>query len=93
MDGDGAVLGLGLTGCLRLGAVLAFLDGWDGAWDLPLLRVSTIVKVGWFVDESLGLWTKMNIRVRFRVEMKNMMKLGCLLVIMEVDDDCLVIRR
>ena len=41
----GAVLGLGLTSCLRLGAILAFLDGWDVAWDLPLLRVSTMVRV------------------------------------------------
>jgi hypothetical protein len=45
MDGGGAVLGLGLTGCLRLGAILAFLAGWDVAWDLPLLRVSTMVRV------------------------------------------------
>lgn len=45
MDGGGAVLGLGLTGCFRLGAILAFLDGWDVAWDLPLFLVSTMVRV------------------------------------------------
>lgn len=56
MDGGGAVLGLGLTGCLRLGAILAFLAGWDVACDLPLLRVSTMVRV--------RVWRKMSIRVR-----------------------------
>jgi hypothetical protein len=50
------VLGLGLMGCLRLGAVLAFLDGWVVAWDLPLLWVSTMVRV--------RVWRKMSIRVR-----------------------------
>ena len=56
MDGGGAVLGLGLTGCFRLGAILAFLAGWDVAWDLPLLRVSTMVRVRiWRKKWILGL--------------------------------------
>lgn len=60
MDGGGAVLGLGLTGCLRLGAILAFLAGWAVAWDLPLLRVSTMVRV--------RVWRKMDIRVRIKMD-------------------------
>ena len=61
MDGGGAVLGLGLIGCLRLGAILAFLAGWDVACDLPLLRVSTMVRV--------RIWRKkLDIRVRVKME-------------------------
>jgi hypothetical protein len=79
------VLGLGLMGCLRLGAILAFLDGWDVAWDLPLFLVSTMVRV--------RVWRKMDIRVRVGMEMMDMLDLGCLWVIMKVDGDGLMIGR
>jgi hypothetical protein len=85
MDGGGAVLGLGLTGCLRLGAILAFLAGWDVAWDLPLLRVSTMVRV--------RVWRKMDIRVRVGVERIEMLDLVCMWVKMKVNGDGLMIGR
>jgi hypothetical protein len=85
MDGGGAVLGLGLTGCLRLGAILAFLAGWAVAWDLPLLRVSTMVRV--------RVWRKMDIRVRVGVERIEMLDLVCMWVKMKVNGDGLMIGR
>jgi len=46
MDGGGAVLGLGLTGCLRLGPSLAFLEVcWVKAWAFPLFLVFTMFRV------------------------------------------------
>ena len=79
------MLRLGLTICLRFGAILDFLDGWDVAWDLPLFLVSIMVRV--------RVWRKMDIRVRVGMEMMDMLDLGCLWVIMKVDGDGLMIGR
>jgi hypothetical protein len=79
------VLGLGLTSCLRLGDILAFLDGWDVAWDLPLFLVSTMIRV--------RVWRKIDIRVKVGMEMMEMLDLGCLWVMMKVYGDDLVIGR
>jgi len=46
MDGRGAVLGSGLTGCLRIGACLAFFEGcWVEAFPFPLFLVFTMFRV------------------------------------------------
>lgn len=44
-DGGGGSFGLGFVGCLRLGAILAFLEGLalDGAF--PFFLVSTMARV------------------------------------------------
>jgi hypothetical protein len=47
----------------------------------------------WLGLVKVRVCRKMNIRVRVRVEMMNMMKFGCLLVMRRVDDDCLVFGR
>ena len=45
-NGGGAVLGSGLTGCLRLEASLAFLEVcWVEAWVFPLFLVFIIFRV------------------------------------------------
>jgi len=78
------VLGLGLTGCLRLGASLAFLaDFWVEVWAFPLFLVSTIFRVREEVDEGL----------RFVMEMLVLMNLDWLWMLMKVYGVGLVIRR
>jgi len=55
-DGGGAVLGLGLMGCLCLAACLGFFDGcWVEAWPFPLFLVFAMVRVMEVVGKRLGV--------------------------------------
>jgi len=53
LDGGCGAAAVGLTGCLRLEVVLAFLVAfWVEDWPLPLCLVSTIFRVRKEVDEG-----------------------------------------